>query len=889
MFFSASENMNLSSSSRLFVWSGNIDLLMAIIKSTEDQSNVLYDTNRAKVRVIILIEDSPGYRSSLLPQLYREIVLQTQKVMDDSLNEEHRLLRMRARPKILLAENYEEAENLYKQFKPYLLSVCSDVCFNRNGQLNKEAGFVLCDMIKKETPGLPLLILSSNELNREKAMRIPAVFLNKNSPLLHKEIRSFLEQYLGFGDFVFRLPDGREVARVSNLRQMEKVLPIVPDESIFYHAEKDHFSTWLMARSEIQLASKLQPLHTNDFSNILEIKNYLVACIRKERKDRQRGIITDFTADDFDPDTDFTKIGNGSLGGKGRGLAFISSLLGPISKIKEIFPETRISIPKTLVITTEFFDAFVNDNNLKALAESHVRDSHIAEKFLESRLSNTLVNNLKRYLSCVKKPLAVRSSSLLEDSQFQPYAGIYKTYMIPNNDPDISVRLKHLIRAIKLVYASTYFEAPKSFSKNTSHRIEEEKMAVIIQQIKGKDYDGFYYPAVSGIAQSYNFYPVSYMKPEEGVVHIAFGLGKTVAEGGTVLRFSPLYPQLLPQYSNVDDILKNSQRFFFGLKLSDFKDDFGISKTPDGDFAFDSTLTRLEISDVEKTVENEKSLRTLFSTFIPEDHKIRDSFLPNGHHILSFAGILKYNQFQLNEIIPELLEIGQRGMGAPIELEFAINFPEEDDPKEKRKKPELVLLQIRPMVVHSRKFDIQIDKTEIKKAFCFSENAMGNGIFSNITSIIFIKPESFDPARTMEIASEISKFNKTMIARKQKYLLVGPGRWGSADKWLGIPVTWKDISNVGAIVETSNKKLQTDPSQGTHFFHNITSLGIGYITIKKSSQDFIDEKWLGSLPAVNETRFIRHVNLGNPLIVKIDGKGSLAVILKPPVKPENSK
>ncbi|MBW2219619.1 MAG: phosphoenolpyruvate synthase PpsA, partial [Deltaproteobacteria bacterium] len=500
VLLSASESISRSSACRSFVWSGNIDLLLAIIKSTEDQMNVFHDTNRAMVRVIILVEDSPGYRSSILPHLYREIVLQTQKVMDDSLNEEHRILRMRARPKILLAENFEEAENLYRKYKPFLLSVFSDVRFTRNGKPDDHAGFILCDMIKKDKPGLPLLILSSDDSNKKIALEIPAVFVNKNSPSLHTEIRSFLEQYLAFGDFVFRLPNGEEVVRVSSLHQMEKAIPSVPDESIYFHAEKDHFSTWLMARSEIQLASKLQPVHTTDFTSTQEMKNYLVECIRKKRKSRQQGIIADFSSDGFDPDMDFTKIGNGSLGGKGRGLAFLSSILGQDSSIRKNFPEARISIPRTLVITTEIFDSFVNANNLKVIAESDKNDLSIAENFLKSDLPRSLINDLATYLSHVKKPLAIRSSSLLEDAQFQPFAGIYNTYMIPNNNSKISIRLRQLVRTIKLIYASTYFEAPKSYSKNTSHRIEEEKMAVVIQQVTGNEYGGFCFPPISGLA-----------------------------------------------------------------------------------------------------------------------------------------------------------------------------------------------------------------------------------------------------------------------------------------------------------------------------------------------------------------------------------------------------
>ena len=866
---------------RLFIWSGNSDLLLSIIKSTEDKMNVRHDTQRAMVRVIILIEDSPEYRSSILPLLYREIVTQTQKIIDDSLNEEHRILRMRGRPKILLADTYEEAETLFRKYEPFVLSVFSDVQFPRNGKFDNQAGFYLCEMIKREKPGLPLLMLSSDDANRQKALAVPSIFLNKNSPSLHKEIRAFMEQYLAFGDFIFRLPGGEEIARVSSLYQMEKAIPSIPDESIYYHAERDHFSTWLMARSEIQLASRLKPVNITDFSSTREIKDYLVSSLRKKRKSRQRGVIADFSSDGFYPDMDFTKMGTGSLGGKGRGLAFIALRLGQSRSLWKKFPSARISIPKTLVIATEYFDTFIASNNLKVFSEQPAADSEVARRFLESGLPRNLIDDLTTYLSAVTQPLAVRSSSLLEDAQFQPFAGIYKTYMIPNNSPRLATRLNHLVRAIKLIYASTYFEAPKSYSANTAHRIEEEKMAIVIQQITGKNYGGYFFPPISGVAQSYNFYPVSHLKPEDGVAHIAFGMGKTVVEGGLSLRFSPQYPQFLPQYSSVDDILKSSQKYFFGLDMTHFPDDFGLSSAPDGITEMPSTLTRLELHQMEPTIEANASLRNLFSSYTPNDHQIRDTFQTDSPHVLTFANILKHNEYPLPRLLQELLKIGQTGMGAPVEIEFAVNFPLVHDQNERRKEPELIILQIRPMGINRKNIHIRISPDEIQNAFCFSDNALGNGITTDTFSIISVKPDAFDPARTFEIAAEISRLNKVLVEANEKYLLIGPGRWGSADRWLGIPVSWQDISGVGAIIETASEQMSADPSQGTHFFHNITSLGIGYLTIRNTDSGFIDTAWLNSLPVQNETTFLSHFRLSHSPVIKIDGKTSSAVILKP--------
>ena len=668
-----------SSFDKLYVWYGNTDLLLALIKNVEDRMNVDYDTERAKVRVIILVEDSPIYCSVLLPMLYKEIVMQTQALMEESLNSEHRILRMRARPKVLVADNFEEAENLYRRFKPYLLSIFSDVRFPRNGQIDDQAGFDLLSMIKQESPDIPLLNLSSEEANREKAAKIPAVFFNKNSPTLHSEIQSFFVDYLGFGDFIFRLPDGREVARAPSLRAMEEILPSIPDESVYYHAIRNHFSSWLFARSEILLASKLKPVKATDFSSAAEIKKYLKDCIHQRRKGRQRGVVTDFAPGDYDTHADFVKVGKGSLGGKARGLAFFSNLLKENIELQNKFPDTIIRVPKNLVISTEGFDNFVDQNNLKDVLGRDLSDARISKIFFEARFPDWLESALELFLKQNRYPLAVRSSSLLEDAQFQPFAGIYKTFMLPNNHRDLKQRLQQLIMAVKLVYASTYLETPQVYAKSTLHRIEDEKMAILIQQLTGTEHDGYFYPAFSGVAQSYNYYPLAHMKAEEGIVHIALGLGKTVVEGGQVLRFCPKYPQFLPQFSKVEDILKNSQRSFYALKMDDFP------KKIDSDD--DATLAKLELEDVQ----DHDPVKYLASTYIPEDHRIRDAVHPDGHLVLTFARILKYRSFPLPDLLSELLEIGRKGMGGAVEIEFAVNLPFNGN-----KKAEFSLLQIDP-------------------------------------------------------------------------------------------------------------------------------------------------------------------------------------------------
>jgi CheY-like chemotaxis protein len=847
---------------RLYVWYGNSDLLLALIKNLEDRMNVAYDTQRARVRVIIIVEDSPIYYSSLLPLLYKEIVTQTQAVMEESLNDEHRILRMRARPKILVAETYEEAVDLYQKYEPYLLSVFSDVGFPRNGNLDDTAGFRLLSMIRQENPDLPLLNFSSEESNRQQALKIPAVFLNKNSPTLHSEIRSFFMQYLGFGEFIFKLPDGKQIGKASNLREMEDILPNIPDESVFYHAMNNHFSSWLMARSEIMLASKLKPLKISDFSSVREAKQYLVSIIHDRRMGRQKGIITEFDSGRFDPDADFTKIGKGSLGGKARGLAFMSTRLKESPEFLEKFKNVSIYVPKTLVVSTEGFDSFISENNLREVATGEFSDEEVVRLFLGALIPEWLKLDLEQYLKHARYPLAVRSSSLLEDAQFQPFAGIYKTYMIPNNHPNLATRLERLIGAIKLVYASTYSESAKAYVKSTFHRTEDEKMGVVIQRLTGTAHGEYFYPAISGVAQSYNYYPISYMKPEEGLAHVALGLGKIVVEGGAALRFSPKYPQFLPQFSTVDEILENSQRFLYALDLTKFPDNLAVRD--------DATLKKLEIDDIV----SHQPVRHLCSTYSAQDHRIRDGVQTSGHPVCTFASILKYQSLPLAEILTDLLQIGRRGMGCPVELEFSVNMTFTDD-----RKPSFELLQIRPMAVSQHNLEVEINDEDISKAFCYSSMALGNGRFEEIEDIIFVNPDTFDAARTIEIATEIGNVNKEMVLRNRKYLLIGPGRWGSADRWLGIPVRWTDISGVGAIVETTIANLKADPSQGSHFFHNITSLGISYLNTAEGGEDFIDWQWLKSLPAKKETPHLKHVILKKPLTIKIDGKQSKAVII----------
>ena len=846
-----------------FVWSGNTDLLLAIVKSTEDRMNVSADTQSAGIRVILFVEDSPEYLSSILPILYRELVAQTQALLEEGLNEEHRLLTMRARPKILVAESYEEAIAFYEKFEPYVLGVISDVRFPRNCQLDGNAGVDLLKKIKKERFDIPLLLESSEPENAEAALQIPATFVDKNSPTLLSDVRRFIKDQLGFGDFVFRTPDGRELARASSLRDLEKLLATIPADSFYNHSVRNDFSRWLFARTEILLASKLRPTTMADFDYDIErVRNALIDRIKARRRERQKGIVVNFDAEEFDPDIEFLKIGQGSLGGKARGLAFMSALLQRWPSIPKKFDRVDIVIPQTLVITTDGFEAFVDTNHLRALAKEDLSDGEIARRFLAGELPPWITEALKTYLTHIKYPLAVRSSSLLEDAQIRAYAGLYKTYMLPNDHPDLKYRLDQLQDAIKLVWASTYFYDPKAFAQRVGQRTEEEKMAVIVQRLAGEKYGQYLYPAISGVAQSYNYYPFARMKPEEGIATIAMGLGKMVTEGEKTLRFSPKYPQMLPQRSTVDDILDNAQRYFYALKMGGPCPPLGVNEAV--------TLAKREISDAA----DEPPVKLLASTYIPDEHRIRDTTQIPGYRLLTFAQVLKYNLFPLAEILSEILAMGQQAMGCPVELEFSVDLGIQTDVKSR-----FALLQIRPMGAREELMKVAIDNEEIKRAFCFSTRALGNSIKNDMTDIVYVNPDVFDPGRTPQIAREIGQMNTKLLREGRKYVLIGPGRWGSADRWLGIPVNWSDISGVGAMVETAHAELKAEPSQGSHFFHNITTLGINYITISPTKGDFLDWDWILSLPIATDMKSVSHVRLGSPITLKVDGRESRCVMM----------
>lgn len=842
---------------KVFFWSGDSSLFLAIVKYFEDRINVDTDTKKGMVRVILVIEDSPRFYSIFLPIIYTEIMNQTQHLVSQGLNEHEKLLRRRARPKILLAQTFEDALELYNKYKQYTLAIITDVAYPKGGKQEKEAGFQFAERIEKN---VPILMQSSHSKHKSKANKMNIMFLDKNSENLLRDLRKFMKQELGFGKFVFHMPDGTEVGKANDMTEFVKMVGKVPIESLKYHGERNQFSTWLMARGEFELAFELKPKKTSDFKTEAAIRQHLIDSFREASRKKQLGVITDFEQQKFEFEETITKLGGGSLGGKGRGIAFLAALLQKSSIFKN-FPGFNLRIPDTLIIGTEEFDRFVNDNDLHEIVEVDIPDKEIALLFLGSKLSSELRDNLRRFLNNVEYPIAVRSSSLLEDSHNQPFAGIYSTYILPNNHKSLDNRLEELYSAIKLVYASAFFKSSKAYIKATLHKSEEEKMAVVIQKLVGNKFGNRFYPIASGVIKSNNFYPLPPLKRDEPISSVAFGLGKIVVDGGQVLSFSPIRPNAMPGFSTIQDILQNSQITFYSLNLHN--NDFDLY---DGENA---TLLELDISDAEK----DKTLDFVASVYDPVDDRLRDGTDHEGRKVIMFAPILKYDKFPLAKILKELINIGQKGMGCAVELEFALAFNEKQN-------LELYILQIRPLLSRLEQDVVTIDEMIDKKDyFISSSKSMGNGILDEIKDMIFVNNESFDRVHTVDIANEIGEINKKLGAKP--YILIGPGRWGSNDKWLGIPVDWSQISGARTMVETPIKDIKVEPSHGSHFFHNVTSLGIPYLTITHSAHDdFIDWEWLENLPITEEKKFIRHVQSKKPFLVKVDGRLGRGVIKK---------
>ncbi len=857
---------------RCFVWTGNADLLLAIVKNAEDQRNVARDTEVAGVRVIILVEDSPSYIASLLPLVYRELVLQAQQVIHEGLNQEHRLLVMRARPKILVAETYGQAMAYFEQYQDCVLGVISDVRFPKGGLLTADAGVSLLRDVHRQRPDVPLLLTSSESSNAARAAEVPAFFVDKNSPFLLAEVRRFISEQLGFGDFVFRDHEGGEIGRASSMFGVERMLKTIPDDVFLAHCRRNDFSRWFFARTEFELAGVMRPLTNEDFAGPLSQRDFLLSLIRDRIRERQSGVVVSFHAGDFDPETDFLKMGKGSLGGKARGLAFLFRMLSQNRWLKERYPSIDVTPPRTVAIGVEGFDAFVRNNNLRYLAKADVPDEEVARLFLAGKMPGWLVHHMRIYLREVQHPITIRSSSLLEDAQYQAYAGLYGTFMLPNNHPDPQVRLEQALRAIRLVFASTYFQAPKAFSQRVQLRTDEEKMGVVVQEVVGQRYGEHFYPAISGVAQSCNYYPFGRMKTDDGVISIAMGLGKIVMDGGQVLRFAPRYPELLPQFASQADMMRNAQAGFYSLYMGS---DEAVADVDNGQGNPDRVALR-DVADAEPF----GPLFRLISRYDPREDVLHDSADAPGAPVLLFSRVLRHGMFPLAEALDDVLQMARQAMGGPVEVEFCVDLPSEEQVLENPGyKGRLALLQLRPMSARAEVRKVTITEDEVRRAFCHSRNALGNTERRDIYDVVFVRPETFDVARTEDMAREIGRMNRTLLQEERPYLLVGFGRWGSADRWLGIPVGWQEICGVAAMVETSSEALKVEASQGSHFFHNITTLGISYVMVDDRGDERIDWSWLGDQPTCEEGEFVCRVRLSSPLLLKVDGRSSRCVIL----------
>src|SRR5579871_650038 len=799
---------------RIFLWQGNARILLSIVNYIEDKRNVLHDTRTMSVPVLLMVEDDITYSSSFLPVIYTEIIGQSRRLLSEAVNLAHKLVRMRARPKILLCSNFEEAEQEVLKYREYLLGVISDVEFPRAGELTAEAGFELAHMVRRTIPDVPIALQSGRTEFMERSYAEGFSFLQKRSPTLMADLRRILTEEMGFGDFIFHRPDGTEVARAGDLNALEHLLATVPEESVAYHSERNHFSHWLMARTEFALSQRLRPRKVSDFDSVADLRRDLIASIAEYRREQGQALIGEFNPANFQPnDSFFLQIGGGSLGGKARGLAFIRHILRQRG-INRGFPGIRIGVPPTLVLTTAVFDRFLADNDLLELALHGSDDREIERRFLAASFPIPLLENLLAFLAGVHYPLAVRSSSLLEDSQYQPFSGVYETFMLANRHSDIQVRLEQLLVAIKLVYASTFSQHAKTYVRATPYRLEEENMAVVLQQVVGAAHADRFYPDFSGVVRSRNFYPMPPMKVEDGFAAVALGLGHAVVSGGRCLTFSPRHPRHLVQFSAVEDMLSNSQSEFWALEMSHA----AAGKDPA------SSLREVAFSlDV---AERDGTLQAVASTYSPENHAVYDGLSRPGPRVVSFAPILKHGMFPLPQILERLMRLGEEALGRPVEIEFAVRLPRMPD-----EPADFGFLQLRPLVVSREGEDIRIDETRAQQLICQSSVVLGHGRISDIYDIVVVDFHRFERSRSREVAQEVAQINAELAQQNRPYLLIGAGRWGSTDPWLGIPVSWDQIAGARVIVESGFRDFRVVPSQGSHLFQNLTAFQIGYFTV----------------------------------------------------------
>ena len=855
---------NLSAIDYVFSWLGNTDILLAIIKLIEDKMNVDQDVKQG-VQAILLVEDSIRFYSSYLPNIYKILLKQSKYFMTEGLNEHQKMLRMRGRTKILLATNYEEAIDKWNKYGSNLLGIITDVSFKREGETDRQAGIRFVEQVRQVDEFMPILFQSSDIENEDLAREMKVGFINKLSKTLSLELRNYINDHFFFGDFVFIDPaTGREITRAVDLKALQDKIFEIPDDSLLYHMQRNHFSKWLNARALFPIAEMFSEVNVSEFSDMDEAKRYIFDSITAFRINKARGVIADFDRDKYDEYLQFARIGVSSIGGKARGLAFLDSLIKR-NRLTDKFEGVTISIPRTVVLGTDVFDEFMEENNLHEIALSDRSDKEILLHFIKARLPFRIHEDLYTFISCVNNPIAIRSSSLLEDSHYQPFAGIYSTYMIPNIKFNERIMIEKLSEAIKSVYASAYFKDSKSYMAATLNMIDEEKMGIVLQEVTGRQYGNRFYPAISGVARSINFYPIAPEKPEDGIANIAFGLGKYIVDGGMGIRFSPKYPRKILQLSTPDLALSETQKTFYALDLRP------ESFTPN----IDDTVNLLKLR--VKDAEEDSTLKLVASTFDYESHQVNEGLLGEGKRLITFSQILNHKTFPLAEILKLVLEIGQDEMNKPVEIEFAVNL---DLPKGQ---PKLFsLLQIRPIAGRDESINLDPASVQNENTIIVSHQALGNGLIKNIRDVVYVKPASWNAAKSAEIARLLEGVNEKFMAEHKNYVLVGPGRWGSSDPWLGIPVKWPQISAARVIVESGLENYRIDPSQGTHFFQNLTSFRVGYFTIHPYIQDgFFDVDYLNAVPAMYEDEFVRHVQFEKPFRIEIDGKKNFGVVFKP--------
>jgi len=843
---------------RIFLWQGNVRILIAIVKYVEDERNVRHDTEVMGVPVILVVEDNIRYYSAFLPLIYTELIEQSRGLISEGLNVAHKLVRMRARPKILLSTTYEDAVEKVLTYQDYLLGVVSDIEFPKEGVLSPDSGFDLARMVRSVVEDAPIVLQSSRTQFMPRAAAEDVSFLRKRSPTLLLDLRRYLIEQFSFGDFVFRLPDRSEVARAKDLNALERLLHEVPVESVLYHSERNHFSRWLRARTEFALAQKLRPRRVSDFADGEALRRDIIESIAEYRAEQSGLLIGDFQAATFKAsEGTFLRLGGGSLGGKARGLAFVRHLLHKNGAAGQ-FPGVRIAVPATLVLATDIFDEFLSENELADFAIRCDDDAEIVEQFRRASLPGTVVLELLAYLEQVQYPLAVRSSSLLEDSQYQPFTGVYQTFMLPNQDEDIAVRMEQLMDAIKRVYASTFSRHAKAYIRATPYRLEEEKMAVVVQRVVGEQHGARFYPDISGVLRSRNFYPLAPSTSEDGIATVALGLGRAVVDGGKCLMFSPRYPQNLVQFSSVHDMLTNSQSEFWAIDMSN------------GASAKEKKFT---LPDAER----DGTLRAVASTYSADNDAIYDGMSRPGARVVSFAPVLKYGRFPLAPVLESLMNVGEQGLAKPVEIEFAVRLAH--SPSEVA---EFGFLQMRPLVLSRETAELKLDEVDPTQVLCRSSNVLGNGKISDIQDVVVVDFHRFERARSFEVAEAVSYFNSKLNQENRPYLLIGVGRWGSNDPWLGIPVEWDQVSGARVIVEAGFRDFRVTPSQGSHFFQNLTAFQVGYFTVNPDAgEGSMDWEWLAEQSPVEERDCVRQLRFETPLEVVMSGRENAGVVRKP--------